>query len=192
MPCRQRKGWRKSILALGHVGWQPPLEEAGVGGLPVDKRCPALNHQGLLNSLPALLLLFDFALWNVPYSYLLSHQHVTFNYIMQIHRPLWFGQIPRARDVCSSTVKHLPTYMQDSGSIPRTMFQKTVIKQTVSTFPKSRTSNRSNASKSSLFLIPNVSQQADRNVRIFFRQRNWGRENNSMQWIFLSVTHMLL
>jgi hypothetical protein len=47
------------------------------------------------------------------------------------------------------------------------------------TFPKSRTSKRSNASKSSLFLIPNVSQQAVRNVRMFFKQRNWRVENSS-------------
>lgn len=66
--------------------------------------------------------------------------------------------------------------MQDSDSIPRTIVKELIKKQTISTFPKSRTSNRSNASNSSLFLIPNVSQQADRNVRIFFRQRNWGRK----------------
>lgn len=40
------------------------------------------------------------------------------------------------------------------------------------TFPKSLTSNKSNASKSSLFFIPNISQHAERKVLMFFKQRN--------------------
>lgn len=40
------------------------------------------------------------------------------------------------------------------------------------TFPKSRTSKRSKDSNSSLFLMPNTSLHANRNVRMFFRHRN--------------------
>jgi len=40
------------------------------------------------------------------------------------------------------------------------------------TFPKSLTSNRSKASNSSLFFMPNASLHAARNVLMFFRHRN--------------------
>lgn len=44
--------------------------------------------------------------------------------------------------------------------------------KSILTFPKSLTSNKSNASKSSLFFIPKISQHAERKVLIFFKQRN--------------------
>lgn len=46
------------------------------------------------------------------------------------------------------------------------------------TFPKSCTSNRSKASKSSLLLRPNFSQQVDKKVRMFLRHRNCGQNRN--------------
>lgn len=47
------------------------------------------------------------------------------------------------------------------------------------TLPKSRTSNRSKASNSSLFFMPKISEHALRNVLMFFKQRNWREEQNT-------------
>lgn len=52
------------------------------------------------------------------------------------------------------------------------------------TFPKSLTSNRSNASNSSLFFMPNTSLHAARKVLMFFRHRNCERNRGLIKgWV---------
>lgn len=83
---------------------------------------------------------------------------------------VFFFLLMNAHPWVTTSAPHLP-WKSTCPQQNRGVTQDIII--SILTFPKSLTSNKSNASKSSLFFIPNVSQHAERKVRIFFRQRNY-------------------